>query len=116
MGIKSYLKTGNIINKEFAYYEVPFKLDIFDQETYSKSKTDFYATITNVETGKAEYVKLESVLEQMEILRATSAMPFVSKMVELKLHIYEKHEFDNYMQAAKELLNVECKTETPHSA
>ena len=83
MGISSLLRTGNIINKEFAYYEVPFKLDIFDQETFGKSDTDFYATITNVETGNPEYVKIKNVFEQMEVLRATSAMPFVSKLVEL---------------------------------
>lgn len=84
MGINSLIKTGNIINKEFAYYEVPFKLDIFDQETFGKSDTDFYATITNVETGRPEYVKIKDVFEQMEVLRATSAMPFVSKMVEIE--------------------------------
>ena len=83
MGLSSLIKTGNIINKEFAYYEVPFKLDVFDQETYEKSNTDFYATITNIETGKPEYVKIKNVFEQMEILRATSAMPFVSKIVEI---------------------------------
>ena len=83
MGIRSLLKTGNIINKEFAFYEVPYKLDIFDQETYGKSNTDFYATVTDVETGKPEYIKIKNVFEQMEVLRATSAMPFVSKMVEL---------------------------------
>lgn len=58
MGINSLLKTGNIINKEFAYYEVPFKLDIFDREIFGKSNADFYAGITNVETGKPEYVKI----------------------------------------------------------
>ena len=83
MGINSLLKTGNIINKEFAFYEVPCKLDVFDQETFGKSDTNFYATITNVETGKPEYIKLKDVFEQMEVLRATSAMPFVSKMVEI---------------------------------
>ena len=83
MGLSSLIKTGNIINKEFAYYEVPFKLDVFGQETYEKSNIDFYATITNVETGKPEYVKIKNVFEQMEILRATSAMPFVSKIVEI---------------------------------
>ena len=83
MGISSYLKTGNIINKEFAFYDVPFNLDVFDQKAYEESGIDFYATITNVDTGKPEYVKLENVFEQMELLRATSAMPFVSKMVEL---------------------------------
>ena len=40
MGLHSLIKTGNIINKEFAYYEVPFKLDVFDEETYGKSNTD----------------------------------------------------------------------------
>lgn len=83
MGLHSLIKTGNIVNKEFSFYEVPYKLDIFDDETYKKSGKDFYATITNVETGKPEYVKLKSVFKQMEVLRATSAMPFVSKFVEL---------------------------------
>ena len=88
MGIHSLITTGNIINKEFSFYEVPFKLDVFDEKTYEESKTDFYATITNVETGKPEYVKLENVFEQMELLRATSAMPFVSRMVDLNGNKY----------------------------
>lgn len=83
MGLKSLLTTGNIINKDFAYYEVPLELDKFDIDTYKKSTADFYATITNIETGKAEYVKIDDIFEQMEVLRATSAMPFVSKVVEL---------------------------------
>ena len=83
MGMRSLITTGNIVNKDFSFYEVPYKLDIFDDETYKKSNIDFYATVTNVETGKPEYVKVKSVFEQMEVLRATSAMPFVSKFVEL---------------------------------
>lgn len=83
MGMQSLIKTGNIINKDFAYYELPFTLDIFDEEAYERANIPFYATITNVETGKPEYIKLENVFEQMELMRATSALPFVSKMVEL---------------------------------
>lgn len=83
MGVSSFIKTENIINKDFAFYDVPYNLDVFDQETYGRSKTDFYATITNIETGKPEYIKIKNVFEQMEILRATSAMPFVSKIVEI---------------------------------
>ncbi len=82
MGMRSLIKTGNIINNEFAYYEVPKKLDKFDEETFEKSDTDFYATVTNVETGEAEYIKVKNAFEQMELLRATSAMPYVSKIVE----------------------------------
>lgn len=84
MGTHSLLTTGNIVNKDFAYYEVPMKLDIFDQTAYENSGMDFYATVTNMKTGQAEYIKIDNVFEQMEVLRATSAMPFVSKPVELE--------------------------------
>lgn len=83
MGMRSFLTTGNIINKDFAYYEIPTKLDIFDEETFEKSDTDFWATVTNIETGEAEYIKLTNVFEQMELLRATSAMPIVSEIIEI---------------------------------
>lgn len=88
MSFYSLLKTGNIVNKDFAFYDVPLKYDIFDIEEYKKSKTDFYATVTNVKTGKAEYIKLDDVIDQMEVLRATGAMPFVSQIVE-----YEDNEY-----------------------
>lgn len=82
MGVRSLLTTGNIINKQFAYYDLPMNIDIFDEEAYEQSGVDFYATATNVETGEAEYIKITNAFEQMEALRATSAMPFVSKIVE----------------------------------
>lgn len=83
MGWKSFLTTGNIVNKDFAFYTVPQELDVFDQEAFAQSGIDFYATLTNVETGEAEYVKLGNLFEEMEVLRATSALPLVSKMVEI---------------------------------
>ena len=83
MGMRSFLTTGNIINKDFAYYEIPFKIDVFDEETFEKSNTDFWVTVTNIERGEAEYLKLNNVFEQMELLRATSAMPIVSEIIEI---------------------------------
>lgn len=82
MGIRSLLTTGNIINKQFAYYDLPSELDQFDEEAYEKSGIDFYATVTNVETGEAEYIKITDGFGQMEAMRATSAMPYVSRIVD----------------------------------
>ncbi|MBE5924029.1 MAG: patatin family protein [Lachnospiraceae bacterium] len=82
MGFRSLIKTGNIANKEFGYYEIPFKLDVYDEEAFEKAGIDFYVVATNVETGKAEYIKIDNALEQMEAFRATSSMPIVSKIVE----------------------------------
>ena len=72
-----------LYSKDFSFYELPFKLDVFDEETFEKSGIDFYATVTNVETGKAEYIKVTNILDQMEVLRATSALPYMSEMIEL---------------------------------
>lgn len=83
MGLYSLITSKNIINKDFAFYKVPYELDVFDNEEYKKSNTNFYATVTNVETGEPEYILLKDVFEQMELLRATSAMPFVSEIVEI---------------------------------
>ena len=83
MGLYSLITSKNIINKDFVFYKVPFELDVFDNEEYKKSNTNFYATVTNVETGEPEYILLKDVYKQMELLRATSAMPFVSEIVEI---------------------------------
>ncbi|MFS6153110.1 patatin family protein [Streptococcus agalactiae] len=81
MSLRSWLRTGNFVNKDFTYYEVPMKLDVFDDEAFKKSSIDFYAVATEMTSGKPEYFKIDSVFEQMEILRASSALPVVSKMV-----------------------------------
>lgn len=81
MGIHSLLKTGDIVNKEFAYYTVPQTIDIFDDKTFMESKIPYYAVVTNMKTGEPEYMPIRSVFEDMEILRASGSMPFVSRPV-----------------------------------
>ena len=83
ISFKSLVSTGNIVNKDFAFYEVPFKYDVFDNKTFKESDIDFYVAVTNLQTAQAEYVKLIDPLTQMEVLRATSAMPYVSRPVEI---------------------------------
>lgn len=82
MGLRSWLRTGNVVNKEFTYYKVPMELDVFDEVAFEKANIPFYATVTNIETGKPEYHKIENVFEEMEVLRASSALPVASKIVE----------------------------------
>lgn len=83
MGFYSLFTTGNIVNKDFAFYDLPFNLDPFDQDEFEKSHLDFYLTATNIASGKAEYFKIKDVFKEMEYFRATSAIPFVSKFVEI---------------------------------
>lgn len=83
ISMPSFLLTGNIVNKQFAFYDVTYKYDVFDNETYVKNNTGYLVTVTNIETGKAEYLPLNDVYTGLEILRASSALPFFSKIVEI---------------------------------
>ena len=83
LGLRPLLRTGNIVDTDYAYHRVPRELDVFDDETYRASGIPFYAVVTNVETGEPEYIKIESVFDQMDVLRASGSMPFVSRPVEI---------------------------------
>lgn len=84
ISVRSLVRTGSIVNTDFAYHTLPFELDIFDQDAFTKSGIDFYATITNMKTGNPEYVLIKNGFEQIEALRASGSMPFVSQIVEHK--------------------------------
>ena len=83
ISVTSLIKTGNLVNTDFVYGVVPRELDIFDDEAFKKSGICYYAAVTNMETGEAEYIKVESVFEQMDVLRASASLPFVSRPVEI---------------------------------
>lgn len=83
MGLRPLLREGNLFNTQYAYEEVPHRLDPFDDEAFRRSGVPFFAVVTNVETGEPEYIRVESVFDQMDILRASGSMPLVSRPVEI---------------------------------
>ena len=82
IGFRPLLREGNIVSTKYAYEDVPRRLDPFDYKAYKESGVPFYAVVTNMENGMPEYIKIISVFEQMDVLRASGSMPFVSKPVE----------------------------------
>lgn len=80
---RSLLLTGNLVNKDFAYYKITKELEPFDNKTFIKNNKDYYVTVTNIDTGLPEYIKITNVIEQLEAFRATSAMPFASKIIKI---------------------------------
>ena len=82
--IKSLITTGNLYNVEFAYKELPTKLDPFDAETFSNSPMEFYVVATDIESGEAVYYKCDKG-DSVDIdwMRASAAMPIFTKVVEL---------------------------------
>lgn len=82
------LKEGNLFSTGFAYGTVPRELDVFDDETFKSSGVPFYAVVTALETGEPEYMEINSVFDDMDILRASGSMPFVSRPVEIDGKLY----------------------------
>lgn len=88
MGLYSLITTGNIMNKDFCFKKLVYELDKLDFETYNTSPVDFYAVVTNIQTGKPEYIKIDDAEKGMEYFRASGSMPFVSKPVEMDGKLY----------------------------
>lgn len=83
MGIYSFLTTGNIMNEDFCFHKLVYELDPVDFDTFKTTPEEFYAVVTNIETGKTEYPLLDDLekKENIEYLRASGSMPFVSHPV-----------------------------------
>lgn len=88
MGMYSLITTGDVMNREFCFNKLVYELDPFDIETYNNSKIEFYAVVTNVENGKAEYIEIKDGGKDLEYLRASGSMPFVSNLVEINGNKY----------------------------
>ena len=84
MSFKSLFKSGNIVYTDYCYHEIPDVIFPFDHDAFEKSKTKFYVTVTNIETGEPEYIYLKSLRkEYIDYLRASASMPVVSQIVEI---------------------------------
>lgn len=81
MSFQSLIRTGDIVGRKFCYHDIPERLDPYDYEAFHKSGTDFYVGCSNLETGKPEYLQVTDMLGQVDLLRASASMPYVSRVV-----------------------------------
>ena len=88
MGLYSLFTTGDIMNKDFCFKKLVYELDKLDFETYKNNPVDFYAVVTNLKTGKPEYIKIDDAQKDLEYFRASGSMPFVSKPVGINGNLY----------------------------
>ena len=84
MSFWNLIHTGEVVGKKFCYHDIPERLDPYDYEAFVKSDMAFYAVCTNLETGKAEYIQITDMLNQVDVMRASASMPYVSHIVPWK--------------------------------
>ncbi len=77
----SLLKTGDLFGAEMCYDKIPNELDPYDYEAFGRYKGNAYAVVTNIETGKAEYIRMEDMHKDIIAIQASASLPLVSKNV-----------------------------------
>ena len=84
MGLRSLLRTGDLVAAEFSYHTLPNELDVFDYKTYNQDPTEFHVVCTDVLTGESVYHRLDKMDDEgLEWIRASASMPLVSKPVNI---------------------------------
>ena len=81
VGFKYLLTQGCIMDFKLLFEDFPEKIIPYDYDTYFSNPDRFVMVTTNCLTGKAEYFEDKSSSERvMSIVRASSSLPFVSKI------------------------------------
>ena len=83
MSFKSLITIGDFVGAEFCYHELPEKLDVYDNDAFQASSTDFYVTCTDLETGKAVNHLVKDMFKEVDYLRASASLPHFSRIVEI---------------------------------
>ncbi len=76
-------KGGNFFPEKFVYHTIPEELDIFDTEAYDNYKGEFYAAVTDCNTGKPVYLRVKKLPEDIDIVRASASLPGFSRIVKI---------------------------------
>lgn len=81
VGVKYMLTQGCIMDFKLLFEDFPEKIIPYDYPAYFSNPDRFVMVTTNCLTGKAEYLEEKKSSERvMSIVRASSSLPFVSKI------------------------------------
>lgn len=87
-GAKYLAKTGNFFNVDFVYDEIPNKLNPVNYGAFKSNPAKFYAVISNIVSGKAEYHHCTDLEKDMLYIRASASLPLLSAPVEIDENKY----------------------------
>ncbi len=85
MGAKYFFKKNNksYYNIDFVFSEIPNKLLPFDYDAMNNYDGEVYGVVTNVDTGKSEYMRVDGNDKNWKVLLASCALPVLFKPVKI---------------------------------
>lgn len=90
MGAKHYfnLKNKSYYNIDFVFNEIPNKHLPFDYDALDSFDGEVYAAVTNLETGEAEYIKVDSSDKKWLAITASCALPLMFPPIKIGNSLY----------------------------
>lgn len=91
MGWRHWLKHGNYVNVDFTYRRMANELVPFDFQTFLASDSQFEVGAFNCHSGTTDFFGMADFQDSqrlLDILIASSSLPFVSPMVEIAEQMY----------------------------
>ncbi len=80
---RSLLLTGNLFHTDFCYELIPKWLNPYDFEAFQRYPGKAYAVVTNIASGRPEYLRLRDMEKDITAIRASSSLPLVSRNVKI---------------------------------
>ncbi len=90
MGFKYFFKKGNgsYYNRDFIFNSIPNELVPFDYDSFDRFSGEVYAVVTNLFTGKPEYMRVNSDDKEWNLIQASCALPFMFKPIKISDGLY----------------------------
>lgn len=88
-GIRHLFNKSNksYYNLQYVFDDIPNRLLPFDYDAFDSRKENCIAVVTNIATGKAEYIEIPKDKE-FTALRASCALPLLFKPIEINGNLY----------------------------
>lgn len=80
---RSLLRSGNLFDADFCYDLIPNWLNPYDFKAFEKYPGRAYAVVTNIVSGRPEYLRLRDMKKDIVAVRASSSLPLVSRIVKI---------------------------------
>ena len=81
--VESLLTTGDLFHVETCYHLIPEYLDPSDYEAFDSYQGKAFSVVTNIETGRAEYLRVRDMKQDIDMIRASASLPLVSRNVKI---------------------------------
>ena len=83
VGAGNFLKCRSLFGLQFAFEEIPNRLNPFDWDTFAQYEGTYLVGVTNARTGKTEYLNGKDLDRANTMVKATCAIPLVFPAIPL---------------------------------